>query len=93
MNKRDLADIVAYETGVSRARAAAGVDSLFKAITAALQDGAKVRISGFGSFEVRERRARMGRNPRTGEAVSIPATKAPAFKAARALKEVINSEA
>ena len=92
MNKRDLADIVAYETGVSRARAAAGVDSIFKSITAALQDGAKVRISGFGTFDVRERRARVGRNPRTGEAVSIPATKAPAFKPARALKEALNSE-
>lgn len=92
MNKRDLADIVAYETGVSRARSAAGVNSVFKAIAAALQDGARVQISGFGTFDVRERRARVGRNPRTGEAVSIPATKAPAFKAAQALKEAVNDQ-
>ena len=91
MNKRDLADIVAYETGVSRAVAAAGVDSVFKTIAAALHDGAKVQISGFGTFDVRERRARTGRNPRTGEAVEIPAGKAPAFRASRALKDSVNS--
>ena len=91
MNKRDLAYIVAYETGVSRATAEAGVDSLFRTISAALQDGAKVRISGFGTFEVRERRARVGRNPRTGETVPIPATKAPTFKAAQALKQAVNA--
>ena len=91
MNKRDLTLIVAYETGVSRALAAAGVDSLFKAIAAALHDGAKVQISGFGTFDVRERRARTGRNPRTGEAVEIPAGKVPAFRASRVLKESVNS--
>ena len=90
MNKRDLAHIVAYETGVSRTRAAAGVDSIFKAIAAALQDGARVQITGFGTFHVRERRARVGRNPRTGEAVSIPATNTPAFKPARAFKDALN---
>ncbi|MCY4371318.1 MAG: HU family DNA-binding protein [bacterium] len=91
MNKRDLAYIVAYETGMSRALAEAGVDSVFKAISAALQDGAKVRISGFGTFEVRDRKARVGRNPRTGETVPIPATRAPAFRAAQALKQAVNS--
>lgn len=91
MNKRDLAYIVAYETGVSRAVAEAGVDSLFNAIGSALQDGAKVRVNGFGTFEVRERKARVGRNPRTGEAIPIPATKAPAFKPAQALKQAVNS--
>ena len=89
MNKRDLADIVAYETGVSRTRAAAGVDSVFRAIAAALHDGARVQISGFGTFDVRDRKARMGRNPRTGEPVAIPATRVPAFKAAPALKEAV----
>ena len=92
MNKRDLADMVAYETGVSRARAAVGVDAVFSAITAALADGARVQISGFGTFDVRDRSARVGRNPRTGEAVSIPAAKAPGFRAARALKEALNSQ-
>lgn len=91
MNKKDLAYIVAYETGVSRARAAAGVDSMFKAIAAALKDGARVQITGFGTFSVRDRPARMGRNPRTGEPVSIAASKAPTFKASPALKETVNS--
>ena len=90
MNKRDLADIVAYETGVSRARAAAGVDSIFKTITAALKDGVRVQITGFGTFDVRDRPARTGRNPRTGEAVSIAASTAPTFKAARGLKQAVN---
>ena len=91
MNKRDLAYIVAYETGVTRARAAAAVDSVFKAITDALRDGARVQITGFGTFNVRERAAREGRNPRTGEAVTIPASRSPAFKASRSLKETVNS--
>ena len=91
MNKRDLADWVAYETGVSRASAAAGVDSIFKAIAAALKDGARVQITGFGTFDVRERSARMGRNPRTGEAVSIAASRVPTFRAAKLLKETVNS--
>lgn len=90
MNKKDLAYIVAYETGVPRARAAAGVDSIFKAITAALKDGVRVQVTGFGTFDVRERPARMGRNPRTGEAVSIAASRAPTFRAAKSLKETVN---
>ncbi len=90
MNKRDLSYIVAYETGVSRKHAEAGVDVLFKAIAAALHDGAKVQIRGFGTFEVRERKARMGRNPRTGESVAIPATRSPAFKPAQGLKQAVN---
>ncbi len=90
LNKRDLSDIVAYETGVSRSLAEAGADALFKAIAAALHDGATVRIRGFGTFEVRERKARMGRNPRTGEPVSIPAAKSPAFRPARGLKQAVN---
>lgn len=91
MNKKDLAYIVAYETGVSRARAAAGVDSIFGAITAALKDGVRVQITGFGTFDVRDRPARMGRNPRTGEAVSIAASRAPTFKASKSLKDTVNS--
>ena len=91
MNKKDLAYIVAYETGVSRARAAAGLESTFNAISAALKDGVRVQITGFGTFDVRERPARMGRNPRTGEAVSIAASKAPTFRASKSLKETVNS--
>lgn len=91
MNKRDLAHIVAYETNLTRAGASAAVDALFNAVGAALKDGARVQIAGFGTFSVRERQARMGRNPRTGEPVSIPAAKAPAFKASKALKEAVNA--
>lgn len=91
MNKRDLAHIVAYETDLTRSNAAAAVDSLFNAVAAALKDGDRVQIAGFGTFSVRERQARTGRNPRTGEAVAIPASKAPAFKAAKGLKDSVNT--
>ena len=90
MNKRDLADVVAYETGTPRSQAMAGVNVVFETIAAALRDGADVRITGFGTFGVRERRARTGRNPRTGEPVDIPASRAPAFKPSKALKDRIN---
>ena len=91
MNKRDLADVVAYETGTARSRAMASVNLVFETIAEALQEGADVRITGFGTFEVRQRTARTGRNPRTGEAVEIPATRTPAFKPSKALKDRINS--
>lgn len=90
MNKRDLADVVAYETGTSRSQAMAGVNVVFETIAGALRDGADVRITGFGTFGVRERRARTGRNPRTGEPVEIPASRAAAFKPSKALKDRIN---
>jgi len=91
MNKRDLADVVAYETGTARSRAMASVNLVFETIAEALREGADVRITGFGTFEVRQRTARTGRNPRTGEAVDIPAARVPAFKPSRALKDRINS--
>ena len=90
MNKRDLADMVAYETGISRSRAAAAVNVVFETIAQALRDGGVVRVSGFGRFEVRERKARTGRNPRTGEPVAIPPTLAPAFQPSKVLKEQVN---
>lgn len=91
MNKRDLADVVAYETGTARSRAMASVNLVFETIAEALQQGTDVRITGFGTFEVRQRKDRTGRNPRTGEAVRIPATRAPAFKPSKALKDRVNS--
>ena len=91
MNKRDLADVVAYETGTGRRRAMESVNLVFETIAEALREGADVRITGFGTFEVRQRTARTGRNPRTGEAVEIPATRSPAFKPSKALKNRINS--
>lgn len=90
MNKGDLVDAVAGATGDSKASASASVDAMFGAIQGALTDGDKVQISGFGTFEVRHRAARMGRNPQTGEAIPIAASNAPAFKAGKALKDAVN---
>ena len=90
MNKGDLVNAVAGSTGDSKSSAAASVDAVIGAITGALTGGDRVQISGFGTFEVRQRNARMGRNPQTGEAIPIAASKAPAFKAGQALKEAVN---
>jgi DNA-binding protein HU-beta len=90
MNKGDLVDAVAGSTGDSKVSASASVDAVLSAITGALTDGAKVQISGFGTFEVRHRAARMGRNPQTGQAIPIAASNAPAFKAGKALKDAVN---
>ena len=90
MNKRELVDAVANEFGGSKGVAADAVDAVFSTITSALSRGDKVQISGFGTFETRQRAARMGRNPRTGQPVPIAASTAPAFKAGKALKEAVN---
>jgi DNA-binding protein HU-beta len=90
MNKKDLGDSVGSSFGGSKAMGGAAVDAVIDAISKALARGEEVQIAGFGKFEVRNRPARMGRNPRTGEAVHIAASKAPAFKAAKALKEKVN---
>ncbi len=89
MNKTELIAAVAAEAGISKKDAAAAVDATFAAITAALKKGDKVQLIGFGNFEVRERAARMGKNPKTGEAIEIAAAKAPAFKAGAALKNAV----
>lgn len=90
MNKGELVDAVAGATGDSKSVASASVDAVIGAITGALTGGDRVQISGFGTFEVRQRNARMGRNPQTGAPIPIPASKAPAFKAGKALKEAVN---
>lgn len=90
MNKRELVDAVAAEFGGSKGVASDAVDAVFSTITSALAGGNKVQISGFGTFETRQRAARMGRNPRTGQPVPIAASTAPAFKAGKALKEAVN---
>ncbi len=90
MNKSDLADSVAGAFGGNKAMGSAALDAVLGAITDALKKGEKISISGFGIFEVRHRDARMGRNPRTGEPVHIAASKAPAFKAGKALKDAVN---
>ena len=90
MNKSQIADRLAGRTGVSKAAAAGAVDAVLEAIGEALANHEEVRLAGFGTFETKHRPARTGRNPGTGEAVSIPASVAPAFRAGKALKEAVN---
>ncbi|MFV8826771.1 HU family DNA-binding protein [Alkalihalobacterium sp. APHAB7] len=90
MNKTDLVNSVAEQAEISKKDAAKAVDAVFESITDALKDGGKVQLVGFGSFEVRERSARKGRNPQTGEEIEIPATKNPAFKPGKQLKDAVN---
>lgn len=89
MNKTELINAVAENTGLSKKDASAAIVAVFDEITKVMAKGEKVQILGFGNFEVRERSARQGRNPQTGEVVEIAATKAPAFKAGKALKEAV----
>lgn len=94
MNKSELIDQVAGAAGLSKSQAADSVDALFGAnsvIARALKSGEKVQITGFGTFLARDRAARMGRDPRTGNAVQIKAAKVPSFKAGQALKNSLNS--
>ncbi len=95
MNKAQLVEKVAEKTGLPLREARTAVDAIFDPdpsvglIAAELLAGSKVAISGFGTFEARERKARTGRNPHTGETLDIPATRAPAFKAGKPLKETL----
>ncbi|MDM8365585.1 HU family DNA-binding protein [Bacillus thuringiensis] len=91
MNKTELIQKVAMETGLKRPQASLAVDTVLESIQQALQKGDNVQLIGFGTFEVRERAAREGRNPITGESLIIPAKKAPAFKAGKQLKEAVNN--
>ena len=90
MNKNDLVASVAAGAGLSKADAAKSVEATFDAITDALKGGGEVRLVGFGTFSVTNRAASQGRNPRTGEKISIPAAKQPKFKAGKALKDAVN---
>ncbi|MFC7332118.1 HU family DNA-binding protein [Rhodocista pekingensis] len=90
MNKNDLVAAVAEAAGLSKADANKAVDAVFDGITSALKKGDEVRLVGFGTFGVAERAASEGRNPRTGEKISIPASKQPKFKAGKGLKDVLN---
>ncbi|GAC41864.1 HU family DNA-binding protein [Paenibacillus popilliae] len=89
MNKSELITEVAESTELSKKDVSKVVDAVFEAISSALQNGDKVQLVGFGNFEVRERSARKGRNPQTGEEIEIPASKIPAFKPGKALKDGI----
>ena len=90
MNKDQLASVVASEVGLSQSDAKAAVDAVFDGITNGMKNGDKVSIAGFGQFESRYRAARQGRNPATGETIQIAAKNAPAFKAAKGLKDALN---
>ena len=89
MNKTELINAVAETSGLSKKDATKAVDAVFESITEALKNGDKVQLIGFGNFEVRERAARKGRNPQTGEEMEIPASKVPAFKPGKALKYAV----
>ena len=90
MNKTELVAAVAEKSGLTKKDADRVVSATFDMITAELAKGEKVQISGFGIFEVKAREARVGRNPRTKEAIEIPASKAPAFKPSKALKDTVS---
>ncbi|MBH0229593.1 HU family DNA-binding protein [Halobacillus yeomjeoni] len=89
MNKTDLINSVSEKADLSKKDATQAVDSVFESIMDSLKDGEKVQLIGFGNFEVRERAARKGRNPQTGEEIEISASKVPAFKPGKALKDAV----
>ncbi|MBK5935247.1 MAG: HU family DNA-binding protein [Halorhodospira halophila] len=90
MNKSELIEAVADSADLSKAAAARAVDAMVESVTDALREGDQVTLVGFGTFTVRDRAARTGRNPRTGESINIPASKVPGFKPGKALKDAIN---
>jgi DNA-binding protein HU-beta len=90
MNKSDLIDAIADSADISKAAAGRALDGMIDSITTALKKGDTVSLVGFGSFTVRERAARTGRNPQTGATIQIKASKTPAFKAGKALKDAVN---
>ncbi|MGB1777921.1 MAG: HU family DNA-binding protein [Longimicrobiales bacterium] len=94
MNKSDLVDALAEAAGMTKADAARAVDAMFSPdggiIAGALKGGKRVQITGFGTFEAKHRKARQGRNPRTGQTIQIAASNTPAFRAGKGLKDAIN---
>lgn len=89
MNKTELVEAVAESTGGSKTDAQRSVDAVLDTITTSLKQGDKVALTGFGTFEVRQRAARTGRNPQTGESIEVKAAKVPAFKAGQGLKNAV----
>ncbi len=90
MNKAELVAAVAAKTGETKKSAEETLNAFVDVVTATLKKGDKVQLVGFGSFDVKKRAARKGRNPQTGEEIKIPASKAPVFKAGKALKDTVN---
>lgn len=89
--KADLINNVAEKTGLTKKDATVAVEALFETVSETLAEGDRVQVIGFGTFEVRNRASRKGRNPQTGEEIEIPATKVPAFKAGKALKDAVKN--
>ena len=89
MNKAELVAAVAEKSGLSKKDSEKAINAAFETISTALVKGDKVQLVGFGSFETKERNARIGRNPRTKEEIEIPASRVPAFKAGKALKDAV----
>ena len=90
MNKNDLVAAVADKSALSKADASKAVEAVFDCICDELKSGGDVRLVGFGTFNVTKRSASMGRNPRTGESIQIPASNQPKFKAGKGLKDAVN---
>ncbi len=90
MNKSELIETIALKTGETKKNAESGLNAFIDVISEELKKGNKIQLVGFGSFEVRKRAARKGRNPQTKEEIKIPASKAPVFKAGKALKDIVN---
>ena len=90
MNKNELISSIASETGLTKTDSAKAVDAFVASVTKALKSGDEVRLVGFGTFTVRERAARTGRNPQTGKEIKIAAAKVPAFRAGKGLKDAVN---
>jgi DNA-binding protein HU-beta len=90
MNKSELIEAVAESADLSKASATRAVDAVLDSISGSLKSGDQVAIAGFGTFLVRERAARTGRNPQTGETINIAAAKVPSFKPGKALKDAVN---
>lgn len=91
MNKKELVKAIAEKLETTQKAAGEQLEAILEVITDALVDGQEVKISGFGTFSISERAAREGRNPATGETIQIAASKSPKFKAAKALKDVVNA--
>lgn len=90
MNKSDLINAVAEDADISKVAAGRAIDAMIAAVTSTLSNGDSVALTGFGSFLVRDRAARVGRNPQTGATIQIKASKVPAFKAGKLLKDAVN---
>lgn len=90
MNKSELIDAIANSADLPKAAAGRALDAVIAAVTNELKEGGSVSLVGFGVFSVKERAERQGRNPRTGDSITIPAAKIPSFKAGKALKDAVN---